>query len=55
MYDRLTPIAFLKQISADHQDVDRGEIVATLGDRSITLGRDPSCEVAIDINIYGSV
>ena len=55
MYDRLTAIAFLKQISADRHEPDRSEIVATLGDRPITLGRDPSCEVAIDINIYGSV
>ena len=55
MHDRPTPIAFLKQISADRSSSDRGEIVATLVDRSITLGRDPSCEIAININIYGSV
>ncbi|PZO35623.1 MAG: PrsW family intramembrane metalloprotease [Pseudanabaena frigida] len=55
MYDRLTYVAFLKQISADLQNPDRAEIVATLGDRSVTLGRDPNCEIAIDINIYGSV
>ena len=54
MHDRPTPIAFLKQISADRSSSDRGEIVATLVDRSITLGRDPSCEIAI-INIYGLV
>ncbi|MEI6063640.1 MAG: PrsW family glutamic-type intramembrane protease, partial [Pseudanabaena sp. ELA748] len=46
------PIAFLKQISADQ---DRSEIIATLGDRSITLGRDPTCEIVIDMNLYGSV
>ncbi len=55
MHDRLIPIAFLKQISADRSSSDHGVIVATLGDRSITLGRDPSCEIAININIYGSV
>ena len=55
MHDRPTPIAFLKQISADRSSSDRGEIVATLVDHSITLGRDPSCEIAININIYGSV
>ncbi|MCX5934791.1 MAG: hypothetical protein NTU99_08415 [Pseudanabaena sp. LacPavin_0818_WC45_MAG_42_6] len=55
MYDRLTAIAFLKQISADHQNIDRSEIVVPLGDQPITLGRDPICEVAIDINMYGSV
>ncbi len=55
MHDRFTSIAFLKQISDDRQNLDRREIVTTLGDRLITLGRDPSCEVAIDINIYGSV
>jgi RsiW-degrading membrane proteinase PrsW (M82 family) len=55
MYDRLTSIAFLKQISADRKNHDRSEIVATLGDRLVTLGRDPSCEIAINVNIYGSV
>ncbi|MCA2870225.1 MAG: FHA domain-containing protein, partial [Microcystis sp. M058S1] len=55
MYDRLTSISFLKQISADHQNINRSEIVVPLGDRPITLGRDPICEVAIDINMYGSV
>ena len=55
MQDRLMPIAFLKQISTDPQNYDRGEIVAALGDRLITLGRDPSCEIAIDINVYGAV
>jgi len=55
MYDRLTSIAFLKQISADHQNINRSEIVVPLGDHPITLGRDPICEVAIDINMYGSV
>ena len=55
MHDRLIPIAFLKQISADRSSSDHGVTVATLGDRSITLGRDPSCEIAININIYGSV
>ena len=55
MHDRLTSIAFLKEISADHQDFDRAEIVATLGDRLITLGRDPSCEIAINLNLYGAV
>lgn len=53
MYDRLISTAFLRQISNGR--LDRDEIVATLGDRSVTLGRDPSCEVAIDINIYGAV
>ena len=38
MYDRLTSIAFLKQISADHQNNDRSEIVVPLGDQPITLG-----------------
>lgn len=55
MSDRLTSIAFLKQISADLHNRDRAEIVATLGDRIIILGRDPSCDIAIDINIYGAV
>jgi RsiW-degrading membrane proteinase PrsW (M82 family) len=55
MHERLTAIAFLKQISADRPNRDREEIVATLGDRSITLGRDPNCEVEIDVNIYGTV
>lgn len=55
MYDRLTSIAFLKEISADQQGFDRAEIVATLGDRIITLGRDPSCDIAININLYGAV
>jgi len=64
MYDRLIQTAFLKQIAANaahsptsqslHDDL-AGEIVAVLGDRPITLGRDPSCEVAIDINTYGAV
>lgn len=45
-------IAFLKQISAEQ---DRSEIIAILGDRSITLGRDPTCEIVIDMNLYGSV
>ncbi|TYQ32072.1 PrsW family glutamic-type intramembrane protease [Pseudanabaena sp. UWO310] len=53
MNDRLISTAFLRQISNGR--LDRDEIVATLGDRSVTLGRDPSCEVAIDINIYGAV
>ncbi|MFZ4558447.1 MAG: PrsW family glutamic-type intramembrane protease, partial [Pseudanabaena sp.] len=53
-------IAFLKQIFPDRQNLDEGkfdqtQLVATLGDRTITLGRDPSCEVAININIYGAV
>ncbi len=51
--DKFIPIAFLKQIPSDRQD--RGGIVATLGDRVVALGRDPSCEIAININIYGSV
>jgi RsiW-degrading membrane proteinase PrsW (M82 family) len=55
MHDRPSPIAFLKQISPDRHNLDSGEIVATLGDRSVTLGRDPSCEIAININIYGEV
>ncbi|WP_055076676.1 PrsW family glutamic-type intramembrane protease [Pseudanabaena sp. 'Roaring Creek'] len=53
MNDRLISTAFLRQISNGR--LDRDEIVATLSDRSVTLGRDPSCEVAIDINIYGAV
>jgi RsiW-degrading membrane proteinase PrsW (M82 family) len=55
MYDRLTSVAFLRQISTDRQNHDRSEIVVNLGDRLITLGRDPICEVAININMYGSV
>ncbi|OIP78354.1 MAG: hypothetical protein AUK48_01850 [Oscillatoriales cyanobacterium CG2_30_44_21] len=46
------PIAFLKQISTDETQI---EVVTKLGDRVITLGRDPSCDIAIDINIYTSV
>lgn len=49
------PIAFLKQVYADPRNGDRAEIVMTLGDAVITLGRDPSCEMAIDIQIFGSV
>ncbi len=52
MHDRLLPTASLTQISAER---DRGKIIVHLGDRSVTLGRDPSCEIAIDINIYGAV
>lgn len=48
-------IAFLKQIFPDRQNLDQAQLVATLGDRTITLGRDPSCEVAININVYGAV
>ncbi|MBD2177108.1 PrsW family intramembrane metalloprotease [Pseudanabaena sp. FACHB-1998] len=55
MYDRLIQTAFLKQIFPDSPNNYEAEIVATLGDRSITLGRDPSCEVAININSYGAV
>lgn len=55
MHDRLTSVAFLKQISTDRENNDLAEIVATLGDRVITLGRDPICEIAINLNIYGSV
>ncbi len=52
--------AFLKQIFLDRQNIEQTKLVATLGDHkmgdlTITLGRDPSCEVAININIYGSV
>ncbi len=53
MSDRVN-IAFLRQIFHEDQR-DRLEMVATLGDRSISLGRDPSCEIAIDINTYGAV
>ena len=52
MHDRLLPTASLTQISAER---DRGKIIANLGDRSVTLGRDPSCEIAIDTNTYGEV
>lgn len=59
MHDRFIPTAFLKQISTNRQNHGQSqasrEIVATLGDRSVTLGRDPSCEIAVDINIYGEV
>ena len=52
--------AFLKQIFPDRQNLEQGKfeqtkLVATLGDRTITLGRDPSCAVAININVYGAV
>ncbi len=52
--------AFLKQIFPDRQNLEQGKfeqpkLVATLSDRTITLGRDPSCEVAININVYGAV
>jgi len=52
MPDRPIPSACLKQISVDH---NRSEIVATLGDRAVTLGRDPSCDIVIDMKLYGSV
>ena len=53
MPDRVNT-AFLRQIFREDTG-DRLEMVATLGDRSISLGRDPSCEIAIDINTYGAV
>ncbi len=52
MHDCLLPTASLTQISAER---DRGKIIVNLGDRSVTLGRDPNCEIAIDINIYSEV
>ncbi|MFM7888222.1 MAG: PrsW family glutamic-type intramembrane protease [Pseudanabaena sp.] len=54
MYDRLTSIAFLKEISADYH-LDQAKIVATLSDQIVILGRDPSCDIAIDINLYRAV
>ena len=52
MDDQSLPIAFLKQISTGQQQI---EVVTKLSDRATTLGRDPSCDIAIDINIYTSV
>ncbi|PZU99839.1 MAG: PrsW family intramembrane metalloprotease [Pseudanabaena sp.] len=46
------PIAFLKQIPTGQQQI---EVVTKLGDRPMILGRDPSCDIAVDINIYASV
>lgn len=62
MNDRPDNIAFLKQIAPEPSLNLRGgdrhrELLSSisLSDRPITIGRDPSCEVAIDLELYGSV
>lgn len=55
MSDRILPTAFIKQISAEGASQNRRDIVTALGEQSVTFGRDPSCEIAINIKIYGSV
>jgi len=62
MNDRPENMAFLKQVTQDPSlnlrggDRDRELLTSiSISDRPITIGRDPHCEVAIDLELYGSV